>query len=182
LNAADDAGPTAGAVDAAAMSLTQLADHIEQTHHQYLKRELPRLSPLVEKIAAKHGPTNENLVQLSQVFAAFREELESHMVKEERILFPLIRQIDANATSAGGFHCGSIDNPIRVMELEHQHAGDAMEQMRELTDGYTAPADACNTYRAVMQSLAEIETDMHQHVHKENNVLFPRASRAASGG
>ena len=182
LVAADDTVPTAGAVDAAAMSLTQLADHIEQTHHQYLKRELPRLSPLVEKIAAKHGPAHPNLAQLSHVFAAFREELESHMMKEERILFPMIRQIDAHPTSAGGFHCGSIDNPIRVMELEHQHAGDAMEQMRALTEGYSAPADACNTYRAVMQSLAEIETDMHQHVHKENNVLFPRASRAASGG
>jgi regulator of cell morphogenesis and NO signaling len=104
--------------------------------------------------------------------------MESHMAKEEQILFPLIRQID-RASDDGSCPCGSVENPIRVMEIEHQHAGDALEIMRQITDDYSTPPAACNTYRATMHSLRELEADMHQHVHKENNVLFPRAIAAA---
>jgi len=169
-----NADPNTGAVDVSAMSLTQLADHIEQTHHAYLKDELPRLHRLIQKIAAKHGPDNPELTQLPRVYAAFRSELELHMAKEERVLFPLIRQIEDRA-SGGSLHCGGIENPIRVMEIEHQHAGDALSHMRRITDDFNTPQSACNTYRAVMHSLIELEADLHQHVHKENNILFPRA-------
>jgi regulator of cell morphogenesis and NO signaling len=165
-------------IDAAAMSPTQLCDHIESTHHAYLKTELPRLAFLTVKVANAHGPADPRLLELARTFADFHAELESHMAKEEQILFPMIRQLDApRARPNTAFHCGSINNPIRVMELEHQHAGDAMADFRRLTDDYTPPAHACNTYRALLDALHHLELDMHQHVHKENNVLFPKAAQ-----
>jgi regulator of cell morphogenesis and NO signaling len=176
LEAIDEA-PATPQADWSRATMSELADHIEQTHHAYLKQELPRLHQLLEKIAAKHGDSRPALRELLEVFLAFAEELFSHMAKEERILFPLIRQLE----SAGGpaaFHCGSIRNPIAVMVAEHDNAGRALQRMRELTDGYAAPADACNTYRASFDALRQLEADMHQHVHKENNILFPRATQA----
>jgi regulator of cell morphogenesis and NO signaling len=135
---------------------------------------------MINKLAGKHGERHPNLVALHQVYHAFRCELESHMFKEERILFPMIREIE----QAGGptqSHCGSVRNPIRVMEHEHNDAGQALARMRELTDNYTPPADACATFRAFYAGLSELEADMHQHVHKENNILFPRAAAMESG-
>ena len=154
--------------------LTALADHIEQTHHAYLKNELPRLEYLVNKVASRHGPQAPHLVELASVFAAFKLELESHMQKEEAVLFPICRQMD-NASGPQRFHCGSVENPIAVMVREHEDAGDALKRMRELTNDYTPPAEACNTYRALFDSLRELEQDMHRHVHKENSILFPKA-------
>jgi regulator of cell morphogenesis and NO signaling len=155
-------------------SVTALADHIEQTHHAYLKSELPRLEYLVNKVANRHGPQTPQLVELAHVFAAFKLELESHMQKEEAVLFPICRQMD-NATRPQRFHCGSVENPIAVMVREHDDAGDALKRMRELTNDYTPPAEACNTYRALFDSLRQLEQDMHRHVHKENSILFPKA-------
>jgi regulator of cell morphogenesis and NO signaling len=158
-------------------TLAELADHIEQTHHAYLKTELPRLEFLVHKVANRHGEHRPQLVELAHVFDAFKAELASHMYKEEAILFPICRQLDGS-TPPAQFHCGSVRNPIAVMMREHDDAGDALKRMRELTDDYTAPADACNTYRALFDSLRELEFDMHRHVHKENSILFPRAVEA----
>jgi regulator of cell morphogenesis and NO signaling len=177
---AGDGGPTANTIDVSSMSLTELADHIQGTHHDYLKSELPRLQPLIEKIAARHSDKNPKIVQLPYVYSGFRSEMEAHMAKEEQVLFPLIRTIDS-AGGTGACACGSVANPIRVMEIEHQHAGDALLLMSQMTDGFTTPDQACNTYRAVMHSLAELESDLHRHVHKENNVLFPRAIAMADG-
>ena len=159
--------------DAAAMSLTELADHIEQTHHSYLRSEFPRLDKMTEKVASVHGEKNSRLHQIRETFLALTEELSSHMMKEEQILFPMVRQLDANETTPT-FHCGSLVNPIRQMESEHTHAGSALEKLRELTDGYTPPDWACNTYRAMLDALVRLEHDLHLHIHKENNVLFPR--------
>jgi regulator of cell morphogenesis and NO signaling len=161
-------------VDAAAMTLAELADHIEQTHHAYLKHELPRLDFLSGKVSNAHGQHDNRLHKIRSVFLQFAGEISAHMMKEEQILFPMIRQL-ASSESAVAFHCGSIANPIHQMELEHKGAGDALEQFRSLTDGYTPPDWACNTYRALLDALAGLERDMHQHVHKEDNVLFPRA-------
>ena len=179
LDAIED-GPSSAAFDVSNMTLSELADHIEKTHHAYLKTELPRLTPLIQKIAAKHSDKNAKLPQLPPVFLALRSEMESHMAKEERILFPMIRQIESGQEGVGA-HCGGIQNPIRMMEMEHQSAGDALARIREITDDFSTPPDACKTYRGVMHALRELEADMHQHVHKENNVLFPGAARAASG-
>jgi regulator of cell morphogenesis and NO signaling len=97
-----------------------------------------------------------------------------HMMKEEQMLFPMIRQLEA-AASAPSFHCGRLRNPITVMEHEHDDAGQALARLRGLSNGYTPPADACNTFRAWIQGLAELESDLHEHIHEENNILFPRA-------
>lgn len=179
LEAGDDHGNLDSSLDVSGMSLTELADHIEQTHHVYLKRELPRLAPLIERIAVRHGEKDPRLVQLPYIFASFRAELEAHTAKEEQVLFPLIRQIDAGV-GEGHCSCGTIENPIRVMEIEHQHAGDALAVMRKLTDDFAVRPTSCNTYRAAMHGLRELEADLHRHVHKENNVLFPRAMKKAS--
>ena len=160
--------------DTAVMALTELADHIEQTHHAYLRSEFSRLNELTSKVASVHGDQNPRLHQVSETCRALIAELSDHMMKEEQILFPLVRQLDASDT-APTFHCGSLANPVHQMESEHNQAGAALERLRELTDGFTPPDGACNSYRAMLNAIAHLERDLHLHIHKENNVLFPRA-------
>ena len=174
LNAAGPATGDAPAVDPAAMSLAELADHIEQTHHAYLRAEFPRLDALTKKVAAAHGAKNPRLHEVRATVLALAEELSSHMMKEERVLFPLVRKLDAGDESSLR-SWGTLANPVRQMEVEHEQAGSALLRLRELTDDFVAPAGACNTHRALLDALARFERDMHQHIHKENNVLFPRA-------
>lgn len=174
IEQADKSAEETPLVDADAMSLTELADHIEQTHHAYLREELPRLDFMTEKVSRVHGDKDARLYKMREAFVALKAELEPHMMKEERILFPIVRQLEASADRPG-FHCGSVANPIQQMEHEHDQAGKSLEILSETTDGYTPPEWACNTYRAMLDSLARLEADMHQHVHKENNVLFVKA-------
>ncbi|MBI4578795.1 MAG: iron-sulfur cluster repair di-iron protein [Planctomycetes bacterium] len=162
--------------DWSAALLSELCDHIEATHHEYLRRELPRLASLTEKVAKVHGPNHGEMIELHAVVAGLKAELGDHMMKEEQILFPMIRELE-HAVSFPSFHCGSIGNPIRVMEFEHDSAGGALARMRELTHDHSCPDDACNTWRAMVDGLRQLETDLHQHIHKENNILFPRALR-----
>ncbi len=170
------APPAAGpaGIDYARMPTDELIDDIISRHHDYLRREMPRLQQLAEKVARVHGGTDARLIEVAGVFDGFVQELTSHMMKEEMILFPAIRQLAA-AAAAGGPVFGSVEGPIRVMEAEHDQAGDALQRMRELTDSFTPPDWACNTYRALLDGLTELEQDLHQHIHKENNILFPRA-------
>jgi regulator of cell morphogenesis and NO signaling len=174
LGQLDSASDDQRIVDADAMSLTELADHIEQTHHAYLREELPRLDFMTEKVSRVHGDKEPRLLQVREAFVALKAELEPHMMKEERILFPMVRELEASA-SRPDFHCGSVANPIRQMEHEHDQAGNALAILRQATDGFTPPQWACNTYRAMLDALERLERDMHQHIHKENNVLFPKA-------
>ena len=171
----NDAETPEETVDWTTAPLGELADHIVVTHHDYLRAVLPRLSALTEKVAQAHGDRRPELKTVAEVFAAFREELEQHAWKEENVLFPLIKRLEA-ADGPVRSHCGSVNNPIRVMEMEHDAAGEALARMRALTHDYTAPDDACNTYRAMLAGLEELEADMHRHVHKENSILFPRAA------
>lgn len=171
-----EAGDEAEAADApnpAAMPLSDLADHIEATHHAYLRTELPRLGKMAARVAKVHGDKDDRLGALSETFDAFAAELESHMAKEENVLFPAIRLVDRSERMPA-LAFGRVANPIHCMEQEHDNAGSALERMRLLSDGFTPPDWACNTYRALLDGLHELELDMHQHVHKENNVLFPR--------
>jgi regulator of cell morphogenesis and NO signaling len=161
-------------MDWASASLGELADHIEATHHAYLRQELPRLTGLIEKVVQAHGQQHPELHQVQNIFQTLRAELESHTWKEENILFPMCRELDT-AEVPPRFHCGSIQNPIFVMEMEHDRAGEALRQLRTLTGGFIPPEDACNTYRAMLDALAHLEVDLHVHIHKENNILFPRA-------
>jgi regulator of cell morphogenesis and NO signaling len=155
-------------------SLAALCDHIEHTHHAYLHRELPRLANMISKVVAAHGTSHPELSRVEQLFAELRAELEPHMFKEERVLFPAIRRIEQSDV-APMFPFGTVANPIGVMEHEHDRAGECLAQIRAITSDYKVPQDACNTYRAMLDGLREVELDMHQHVHKENNILFPRA-------
>lgn len=155
-------------------ALADLCGHIEQTHHAYLKSELPRLAGLIAKVVNAHGASHRELPQLQQVFTELRAELEPHMFKEEQVLFPAIRLLEESSESPT-FPFGTVANPIRMMEHEHDNAGDGLAQIRVLTREYAVPDGACNTYRAMLDGLRELELNMHQHVHKENNILFPRA-------
>ena len=163
------------AVRPADLTVTELADDIERTHHAYLREELPRLGDLVKKVSGVHGQAHPWLAGLGSVYADLVAELEPHMFKEERILFPMIRELDRAAT-APSFHCGSVGNPIKVMEMEHQNAGDALDRMREMTNDYEVPEGACNSFRAMLSGLEHLEADLHRHIHKENEILFPKAS------
>lgn len=179
-----DARPIEETFDWSSASLTQLADHIVAQHHSYLRSELPRLSALLDRVAVAHGDRHPEMLQAREVFAALQAELTAHMMKEEQVLFPIIRLLDSTPQEERGeldFHCGSVENPIRVMEHEHDDAGAALRKLRELTSNYTAPADACETFRVLLAGLEKLEADMHQHVHKENNILFPGATKLESG-
>jgi regulator of cell morphogenesis and NO signaling len=145
-----------------------LVDHLEATHHAYLHRELPRLQALADKVAAVHGARHPELSWVRERFEALRVDLEPHLQKEERVLFPLIRDL-----SSGRPAPMPVSAPISVMMHEHDTAGDLLAELRRLTGGYEAPADGCASYRALYEGLAELEADTHTHVHKENNVLFP---------
>ena len=173
LEAAASLATTRPVVDAAALSLTALADHIEASHHAYLKAELPSLVEKAQRVAAKHGGRDARFSAIETTTLELAQEMLHHMEKEERILFPLIRALERGR--AAGAACGAIANPIEQMEREHADAGNALVRLRELTDGFVPDADACNTHRALFAGLARLETDLHEHVHKENNILFPRA-------
>lgn len=172
-----DAGAAAAEVDAGAMSLTRLADHIERTHHAYVKEELPRLVELAERVAAKHGHRDPRLAEVSAVVRELATEMFCHMSKEEVVLFPAVREIEA--VGSAGFPAAALAAPIRQMEAEHEAAGGCVARLRALTDGFRPGADDCNSHRALLAALEEFEADLHRHVHKENNILFPRALAAA---
>lgn len=174
LAATAEISAAAPAIDPARMSLTELADHIEATHHAYVKSELPALLEKADRVAEKHTWRDARLPAVAATVQALRDEMFNHMAKEEQILFPIVRALEQGAAEAAS-HCGSIANPIRVMEAEHESAGGAIARLRELTDGFAPKPDDCNTHRALLAGLAQFEADLHQHVHKENNVLFPRA-------
>jgi regulator of cell morphogenesis and NO signaling len=160
-------------------TLTSLIEHITRTHHAYVRQELPRIGQMLEKVVAKHGPNHPEVVEVAQVFRALAEELGGHLLKEEQILFPYITQAEACKAKSGApapSSCfGTVQNPIRMMMFEHDNAGAALRELRQLSGDYTAPADACATYQALYQALAALEADLHQHIHLENNLLFPRA-------
>jgi regulator of cell morphogenesis and NO signaling len=162
---------------AAMTTMGELIDHIVARHHAYLREKLPHLEGLFDQVVAAHKASHPELQELRDVFAALKDELTLHMLKEEKILFPMIVQLEA-VLEMPHFHCGSISNPIRVMEHEHVDAGNALTLLRAMTSGYTPPADACARYRALLDGLAELEADLHLHIHEENNILFPRAAAA----
>ena len=169
--AAQAAGPVE--VDAAAMGLAELADHIVATHHAYLKTELPRLVEMADRIGTKHAWRDARLPEVAATVRELADEMLNHMQKEELVLFPAVRDIEAGA--AAGLGDGNLAAPIAQMEAEHEAAGQLTARLRELTDGFAPNAEACNTHRAMLAGLAEFESDLHRHVHKENNILFPRA-------
>ncbi|MGD9874346.1 MAG: iron-sulfur cluster repair di-iron protein [Kiritimatiellia bacterium] len=161
--------------------VTELADHILDKHHAFMKEQLPRMDSLLAKVRSAHGENHGAMIDdLRRVFNSLRSEIEMHLMKEEQILFPAIKAVDAYVSGTGGLpviHCGSVANPIRQMEHEHDSAGEALAEMRRITGNYTLPEDACQSFAALYDGLQAIEADLHEHIHLENNILFPRSIR-----
>ncbi len=158
--------------------LAALIAHIVEKHHGFVRRESARLEPLLAKVAGKHGPLHPEVASIGQLFLAMSQELSTHMMKEERILFPYIEQME-QAAAAGARRpqsCfGSVEQPIANMVAEHEDAGELLSRIRHLSGGFAPPAGACPTFVAVYKGLEDFERDLHRHVHLENNILFPRA-------
>lgn len=177
-----DSLPTAdvrGHEDVTRWPLAVLIDHILATHHAYVRSALPTIEWHLAKLVQVHGDRHPELRRIYSEFDRLSRDLLQHMMKEERVLFPYIRElVAARNTAPVPSPFGTVQNPIRMMEREHQEAGDELRLIRELTDGFTPPADACATYRVAFAELEQFERDLHRHVHLENNVLFPKAIEA----
>ena len=155
-----------------------LVAYIISKHHAYVRKALPAITAYTQKLSGVHGANHPELRDVEQIFAGVAAEMTSHMMKEERILFPFIVELQDAAESGGpapAIPFGTVANPIHMMEEEHESAGSAMARIRELTAGFTVPADGCTTYRVGLQELETFERDLHAHVHLENNILFPKA-------
>jgi regulator of cell morphogenesis and NO signaling len=170
--------PTNQEEDFDAYELDQLLDFIINNHHVYVRESLPILTQYVNKVARVHGHHYNELLTVKDIFLQVKEELESHLLKEENILFPYVRTlVEANKQEVRTVQppFGTVQNPVRMMEIEHDNAGDAFKAIARLTNNYTPPEGACNTFRALYAKLEEFEQDLHQHVHLENNILHPKA-------
>ncbi|WP_247233382.1 iron-sulfur cluster repair di-iron protein [Telluribacter sp. SYSU D00476] len=153
-----------------------LADYILNVHHRYLYQNLPFIQPLVQKVATKHGDRYPAMREVLQTFEELSEELVSHLQKEEEVLFPTIKSLVAAKQEYGDpTRRAFLNAPITVMEHEHDNAGTLLFRLRELTNNYTPAEDACNSHRLMLAKLAELEADLMQHIHLENNILFPKA-------
>jgi regulator of cell morphogenesis and NO signaling len=160
--------------------LYNLVEHIKSTHHAYVREQIPNIEALLDKVTAKHGENHPEITGLRDKFGALAEELTLHLMKEEQILFPYIARSEESSVQhepAPPSCFGSVENPIRMMMSEHDSAGEALREMRRLTANYKPPEDACTSFRALYKLLQEFEADLHQHIHKENNILFPRATQ-----
>ena len=178
------ATPGAGGPRFNSWDLKTLVSYICANHHAFVRRALPVLLTHTRKVASVHGETHSELRQVAELFAGVADEMTSHMAKEEHILFPHIvalEEASAVGRTAAPSPFGTVRNPIRMMEHEHESAGDAMARIRTLTSGYAVPEGAYTTYRVCLQELEAFERDLHEHVHLENNILFPRAVELESG-
>ena len=158
--------------------LSNLTRHIREKHHRYVREAIARVQLLLGKVEAKHGKNHSEIADIQRLFAEVGREMIMHMQKEEQILFPYIDALEKAASAHGSVEppfFQTVRNPIHAMMKEHDAAGELVRQIHKASSGYSAPADACASYKALYQDLREFETDLHQHVHLENNILFPRA-------
>jgi len=164
--------------DHSSMSLASLADYIVKKHHIFTRDEDTRIAALLEKVCRVHGAHNPKLMEIEMIFGSLRLELENHMLKEERMLFPYIALMESSLAfglSVPPAPFGTTRNPVRVMTSEHEAAGEQLRQIRELSDDFQPPDWACATYRALLEALEGLEKDLFRHIHLENNILFPKA-------
>ena len=165
-------------------TLRELIEHIVDNHHGFVRRETPRLEAMLTKVVNKHGAGHPELARIQELFLAISQELSTHMLKEEQILFPYVERMEQSVLA--GEHVphaffGTVQAPIANMVAEHDDAGAVLAQIRNLTSEYTAPAGACPTFLGLYRGLLDFERDLHHHVHLENNILFPRAVAMESG-
>jgi len=159
------------------MSLSELVDYIIERHHSYVRKNIPILQEFLTKISRVHGDNHPELIEVKSLFDEGAGNLVMHMQKEEIILFPYIKKLEEAARQGTGkprSPFGEVANPIRMMIVEHQTEGERFERIASLTNNYSIPSDACNTYSVSLQKLKEFEKDLHTHIHLENNILFPK--------
>ncbi len=164
--------------------LADLVDQIVKKHHAYVQAEIPRLTNLANKVSSKHGPAHPETARVNQLFEDLANELTMHLMKEEQILFPYIVRMEESKIEHSPVvpSCfGTVQNPIQMMVMEHDSAGEILRELRSITSDYKAPEDACTSYRTLYTGLMEFEADLHQHIHRENNILFPRAIAMENG-
>ena len=168
---------TETSIDYNAWPLDLLADYIEKKHHRYVHTRIIEITPFLEKVVRVHGDRHPELAEVEQLFKASAEELTQHMFKEEKVLFPFVRNMIQEQSNGHVAQppFGTIQNPIAVMLQEHDNEGERFRKIAELTNNYTPPADACRTYSVTFSLLKEFEDDLHLHIHLENNILFPKA-------
>ena len=155
-----------------------LAEYIQHTHHEYVREALNLLDQYMSKVVKVHAGHHPALLEIQELYEAVASELKQHMMKEEHILFPYIKKMESAISDAVKLpvaHFGTVRNPIQVMNQEHENAGDLLARIKVLSNNYTAPEWACNTFKALYAKLDEFEQDLHLHVHLENNILFPKA-------
>ena len=159
------------------LSLAQLSEYIVMTHHSYVKKEMPQILTYLQKVASKHGERHPEMWKVFALFVAVKEEMEQHMQKEEQVLFPRIQETEkwVNEGKEMRINHTYLQAPINMIEQEHDHAGGMLAEINKLTNNYQPPADACTTYKLSFAALQAFEMDLHQHVHLENNILFPKA-------
>ena len=161
--------------------LKELADYIVGKHHAFTRNQIQLIGGLMAKVEARHGEHHPEVFQISKVFAVVSAELAHHFVCEETILFPYIGKLEGNRQAALLPMFGSVEQPITRMMADHDQAGEELRELRGLTGNYTPPTAACPTWRALYRALEDLEQDLHQHIHLENNILFPRALAQAKG-
>jgi regulator of cell morphogenesis and NO signaling len=182
-NSVESASPTDSTEDWQRASLADLITHITATHHEFIRSECSRIQALAKKVVGVHGKNHPELLQVQAQFGALSEELSLHLMKEENILFPYILRMEESFVAgepAPPAMFGTVMNPIGMMMQEHDGAGEALRAFRSATQDYSLPGDACISYRTLYQALQGFEADLHQHIHKENNILFPRAAAMES--
>jgi regulator of cell morphogenesis and NO signaling len=170
--------PLNGLLDFQNLTVTDLIGHILAKHHVYTKEEMARLQPLIEKVIGAHGENHPELRHIGELFQRLCADLTPHMFKEEKVLFPYIVELEASVTQNRPVPFapfGTVSNPVRMMMMEHDTAGDLLRELRALSSDYEVPADGCISYQTLYQALEAFEQDLHQHIHLENNILFPRA-------
>jgi len=158
--------------------LAELVAHINSKHHKYTREEIARLGPLFDKVVSVHGKNHPELQQIRASFQGVAQELTTHMMKEEMMLFPYIVRMEEAVIQKEPVlpaPFGTVQNPVAMMMHEHDSAGDALRAMRQASAGYMPPGDACISYQTLYKALADFEADLHRHIHLENNILFPRA-------
>jgi regulator of cell morphogenesis and NO signaling len=161
-----------------AEALGDLISHIKDTHHKYTREEIARLGPLFDKVCSVHGEHHPELFELRATFQGLAQELTTHMMKEEMVLFPYMERMEESVMQKEPIlppPFGTLRNPVSMMEHEHDSAGSALRGLRASSNGYAVPPDACVSFQTLYKTLAEFEADLHQHIHLENNILFPRA-------
>lgn len=158
------------------MTLTELCEHIQEAHHAYLREELSRLDFMTRKVLAVHGEHEPRLIELRKVFEGFNAEMTTHTDEEDESVFPAICELEVKEAGERTSKL-NLAETLAKMEHEHDSAGEALEKFHDLTDNFTAPEWACNTFRALYDALKQLDGNMHQHIHKENNVLFPKARK-----